>query len=281
MLSIILNNWNNPDLQATQGYATSYTLRHGDKRLYRVHLSLQKGFYQMTEFLSPENDGTNFVLEQTNKSGRLKIAVFDKASGAMLGVLKGNTLYDQNEAEVFQLTPLAQAANFALYDLPEAYSDDLVALSSPGGTAVALQGCAIEKQESSNWKDQMSPTHTIRTVTLAGILALLAASPAVAQEKARGNGAERARAGEVQRERPTLQRRGSETLRVPQGDARFDRRNSRDRRSASWEEILRGRDRTGRARVPPGWCIGRGNPHNTPSNCGFLSQPRDDRPRRR
>lgn len=140
MLSIILNNWNNPDLQATQGYATSYTLRHGDKRLYRVHLSLQKGFYQMTEFLSPENDGTNFVLEQTNKSGRLKIAVFDKASGAMLGVLKGNTLYDQNEAEVFQLTPLAQAANFALYDLPEAYSDDLVALSSPGGTAVAFFG---------------------------------------------------------------------------------------------------------------------------------------------
>lgn len=127
----------------------------------------------------------------------------------------------------------------------------------------------------------MSPKHTVRTATIAGIFALLAASPALAQGKGKGNGNDRARAAEVQRERPTLQRRGSETLRLPRGDVRLDRRDSRGRRSGSLEDILLGRDRTGRARVPPGWCIGRGNPHNTPANCGYLNPRRNDRPDRR
>ena len=29
-----------------------------------------------------------------------------------------------------------------------------------------------------------------------------------------------------------------------------------------------------RRNVPPGWCIGRGNPHNTPENCGYSSSRR-------
>jgi hypothetical protein len=34
----------------------------------------------------------------------------------------------------------------------------------------------------------------------------------------------------------------------------------------------------GQARgVPPGWCIGRGNPHNTPENCGYRSLTHDRR----
>ena len=62
-------------------------------------------------------------------------------------------------------------------------------------------------------------------------------------------------------------------------DGRWERRSgSRTsgnlRRSSTWggsrwelSSDRRTLSRNGR-RVPPGWCIGRGNPHNTPANCG-------------
>jgi hypothetical protein len=101
-----------------------------------------------------------------------------------------------------------------------------------------------------------------RTTTLP--LALLLASalavvPVEAQGNGRGNGNGNAPQRELRedrrdREQPRLERRDDDRRR----DDRQDARRRQDRRS-----------------VPPGWCLGRGNPHNTPANCGY----RDDRGR--
>lgn len=81
-------------------------------------------------------------------------------------------------------------------------------------------------------------TTSLLSLALAAGLAL-AAAPADAQ--ARGQGAQKQE-----------QRRG----------AQVETANSRQR-----PELLR-RTPAGPPSVPPGWCIGRGNPHNTPQNCG-------------
>lgn len=60
-------------------------------------------------------------------------------------------------------------------------------------------------------------------------------------------------------------RRGS-SVRHDRDDDRWDDRRDRDRRygnNVSWRN-----DRRLQRRVPPGWCTGRGNPHNTVANCG-------------
>lgn len=72
---------------------------------------------------------------------------------------------------------------------------------------------------------------------------------------------------------------------APAADAqRRDR--DRDRDDRRWEQRdddrHRGKNdkhrvaRNGR-RVPPGWCTGRGNPHNTPENCGWRARRSDGR----
>jgi len=83
----------------------------------------------------------------------------------------------------------------------------------------------------------------------------LLASPAAAQGKGKEEGKSRIR--------PELIRR--EKLRAT------GRADDRDRGRAD-------RSRDGRREgVPPGWCLGRGNPHNTPENCGYGAARRDDR----
>ncbi|HEX7239725.1 MAG TPA: hypothetical protein VF263_05640 [Longimicrobiaceae bacterium] len=86
------------------------------------------------------------------------------------------------------------------------------------------------------------------TLSLAlAVVAVMAASPASAQRKDEHRFKEREQAG-----------------------VRYDRRYD-------------DRDRDGRRdRVPPGWCNGRGNPHNTAANCGYDrdDRRRDDRDRR-
>jgi len=96
------------------------------------------------------------------------------------------------------------------------------------------------------------------TLSLALVLAAgVSASPALAQS---GNGNGR---GQKQEARDNRRDRDDDDRR---DDRRLDRR---DRNGARF--VLSGDRRTltrnGR-RVPPGWCIGRGNPHNTPANCG-------------
>jgi hypothetical protein len=75
--------------------------------------------------------------------------------------------------------------------------------------------------------------------------AAFSASPADAQGRGKGND-----------KNPHVERRDRDR---DDDDRRFDDRRSRtsSRSSSRFER-----------RVPPGWCIGRGNPHNTVANCG-------------
>lgn len=92
----------------------------------------------------------------------------------------------------------------------------------------------------------------IRSLQLSLMVALaaaLAASPADAQGKGKGN---------KNRER-------TEQVRFREDDRRYDDR---------WDDDDVRLQRRDRRQVPPGWCRGKGNPHNTPENCGYR---RDDR----
>lgn len=81
------------------------------------------------------------------------------------------------------------------------------------------------------------------------LAALLAASPAAAQGKSKKHDKkEKGRVEQVRYEpvRPDLRRRDQDVRRV---------------------------QKNGKS-VPPGWCIGKGNPHNTPENCGYSNDRR-------
>jgi hypothetical protein len=73
------------------------------------------------------------------------------------------------------------------------------------------------------------------------------------------------------------------------GNKAKDRVEQRDRRpelqrrdDVRWEDVFRDRRYeaqragNGAGKVPPGWCQGRGNPHNTPENCGYARDRRYD-----
>jgi hypothetical protein len=93
------------------------------------------------------------------------------------------------------------------------------------------------------------------------LAAALSASPAMAQSHGKGHG---------NRDRDRVERRD---------DDHRDRRDD-DRREPRFE-----RRTSSSQQVPPGWCRGRGNPHNTAANCRYNSSRRiweryDDRDRR-
>lgn len=88
----------------------------------------------------------------------------------------------------------------------------------------------------------------------------LVAVPATAQGNGNGNGKGKAKQAETrgagQAQRPELQRRTA-------GD-------DDERYMDQFGNVYAGT--TGRKQgVPPGWCQGRGNPHNTVENCGYTS----------
>ena len=101
------------------------------------------------------------------------------------------------------------------------------------------------------------------------LAAVVTASPALAQGnsgKGRGHGKQEQRDNRGNRDRDRDDDRFSRRDR-DDDDRRFSRSSTF---SGNRFEISRDRRtllRNGR-RVPPGWCIGRGNPHNTPENCG-------------
>ncbi|MBV9774422.1 MAG: hypothetical protein JO040_10760 [Gemmatimonadetes bacterium] len=90
----------------------------------------------------------------------------------------------------------------------------------------------------------------IRTLQLSLVMALaavLSVDPAHAQGKGKGHGREKHRTEAVRRS--------------------DDHRRDRD---DQWDDDLRLERRN--RRVPPGWCQGKGNPHNTVENCGYSAQ---------
>jgi hypothetical protein len=83
-----------------------------------------------------------------------------------------------------------------------------------------------------------------------GALVVMLAAPMDAEAQARGKGAqEKARAGQQAKPKPLPQAEVDRPMPLPRPE-------------------LQRRNQQGRPAVPPGWCIGRGNPHNTVENCG-------------
>jgi len=110
---------------------------------------------------------------------------------------------------------------------------------------------------------------TKRILGAALILAAITAAevaPASAQGRGNGNGgrggAEREAARVADRVRDEVER---EVL---------GRRGDTDRRRDQNRKARRG---NGAGFVPPGWCKGVGNPHNTPENCGYGRRDQRDR----
>src|SRR5215211_7487695 len=110
------------------------------------------------------------------------------------------------------------------------------------------------------------------------VAAAFSASPAVAQ-KGHGNGH-----GNSGKHQANVERRDRDRDR--DDDVSWQ---ERQRREEAWQReqrvIQAQRNRTAsrstnsrlQRRVPPGWCIGRGNPHNTVANCGAGSNRYDRR----
>ncbi|HEX6750919.1 MAG TPA: hypothetical protein VF092_26765 [Longimicrobium sp.] len=113
------------------------------------------------------------------------------------------------------------------------------------------------------------------------VAAALSTSPALAQKgRGHGNGGGNGRGHEA-KEQQHIRRNDDRDDRVRRSDRDDDDRwtdrvlrNRTDsyRRSDSYRN-----SGTLRRRVPPGWCIGRGNPHNTVENCGRGSNRYDRR----
>lgn len=102
---------------------------------------------------------------------------------------------------------------------------------------------------------------TTFNLALAAVLAaVLGAAPAEAQGNGKGRDNDRDRDRYEQRDRD---RDDDDDDDRP----RFERRRTDDRRYDDRYD-----SRTSQRRVPPGWCRGRGNPHNTAENCRYNSQ---------
>ena len=111
------------------------------------------------------------------------------------------------------------------------------------------------------------------------VAAAFSASPAVAQKgHGHGNGHGNSGKGQAQVERRDRDRDDDET---------WQERRDREERWQREQRVIQAqqRNRTSsrsyntrlQRRVPPGWCIGRGNPHNTVENCGAGSNRYDRR----
>ncbi|HET7464954.1 MAG TPA: hypothetical protein VFJ82_27165 [Longimicrobium sp.] len=93
------------------------------------------------------------------------------------------------------------------------------------------------------------------------VAAALSAQPALAQ-KGHGHGNGHGNGGGKHQ----TEVRGDRSHDRDDDDDRWDdRQDSRRYRNST---TSRSSNRTLQRRVPPGWCIGRGNPHNTVANCG-------------
>ena len=104
------------------------------------------------------------------------------------------------------------------------------------------------------------------------VAAALSASPALAQHgngHGHGNGGGNGRGHDTEHVRSRDDRDDDDDRVDDRRDVRRDdQRVSQERRSVR-RSSSRSSNGTLRRRVPPGWCIGRGNPHNTVENCGY------------
>jgi hypothetical protein len=105
---------------------------------------------------------------------------------------------------------------------------------------------------------------TFNLALAAALAAALMASPADAQ--GRGNGQNRDRDRDRQEQRDRDRDRDDDDDDDDDVRPRFERRRDDDRR---YDDRVYSQQQR---RVPPGWCRGRGNPHNTAENCRYNSR---------
>ncbi len=135
MSSIVLSRWHNPDASAHSNYAHSYVLRQDQKELYHVDLNMELGFFELSEFVSPEGRN-NFMIEQASQTGKVKVRVFDKDTGSPLAVLCNNILKDNEESPVFEFHHLHGLSESILCDIDEdSTPDDYAAINGKNDVA--------------------------------------------------------------------------------------------------------------------------------------------------
>lgn len=121
-------------MRSTRSYVASYTIRQGHVELFNIHLHKQLGFYQISEFAS-ENSKNNFIIEQTNKVGKPKIAAFEKDTGQMLGLLRGNILLNDSDETLVELKLARDLPENLISQLEPYNPDDYVAIAFNGSNA--------------------------------------------------------------------------------------------------------------------------------------------------
>lgn len=118
----------------------------------------------------------------------------------------------------------------------------------------------------------------MRIANITVLSLLLAATPlALSPAHAQGKSKAKAKQSEVKKQesrdehrRPELRRRAEDRDQRDRDEREDDRHEQRDDRRYDYDERFDNRyERRDGKRVPPGWCKGRGNPHNTPENCGY------------
>lgn len=163
MKPTVLSNWINPDLRSTRSYSSSYTIRQGHDELFTLNLNKQLGFYQISEFVSQTANHNNFIIEQTNKVGKPKIAAFEKDTGLMLGVLRGNVLLNEHEETVFEVRSLKDLDEQSLRRLSVSHTDDFAAVLPDGRSVAAVFHRLPRKDEDQkllNWLRRMAKLFT-------------------------------------------------------------------------------------------------------------------------
>lgn len=106
MNPIVVSYWRNTEASAHSNYAHSYLLRQNDRELYRVNLHLERGFFELSEFVGT-NNRENFMIEQTSKNTTVKVNIFDKLSGSQIALLNNNVLKNDHEQPLLELKRLS------------------------------------------------------------------------------------------------------------------------------------------------------------------------------
>lgn len=149
--SVEITCWIDPDLEGQAGYSASYGVMQDRTPLYTVALNRQGGFYGISEFVD-EAGGSPFVLEQVNNSGRARVAVFDKASGEMLGTIGERKVCDAAGDVLLVLQRVRDQANFAAERFNTAGPEDLVAVTNDAHQVAVFVNMPVSPGMLKRWR---------------------------------------------------------------------------------------------------------------------------------
>ena len=136
MDSIVVSKWINPDAGARSNYACSYILRQNREELFRVDLHMEHGFFEMSEFVAPQNTN-NFMIEQISKIGKVRVNVFDKRTGYPMAMMCDNVFKNEDEQRLFELHHMNALSKSLLGQIDDDYAPDDYAAVTPIQTIAA------------------------------------------------------------------------------------------------------------------------------------------------